>query len=287
MNKIGVVGLGYVGGAITSAYESKNMLDKLETYDINENTNRTCTSLNELLDLVDIIYVCVPTPMTENGECDVSILESVIADIAYLASNKIIVIKSTVTPGTTERMQTLYTNNIILFSPEFLTEANFKNDYMNQDIMLLGVPKNINVEDISFVMDEQLSAVNYVKTAKIVDATVAEFYKYTANTFLATKVSFSNEMASIAKGVDVDWNDIVDILLEDKRMGQTHWKVPGPDGRYGFGGTCFPKDLAAIIRFANQYDIQSPLLKTVWNRNVLVDRPEKDWEQLKGRAVRD
>lgn len=287
MYKVGVVGLGYVGGAIVSAYENKNLLDKLETYDINENTNRTCMSLNELVERTKIIYVCVPTPMTADGECDTSIVESVVAEITSLGNDKVIIIKSTVTPGTTERLQNTYEQNIILFCPEFLTEANFKNDYMNQDIMLIGTPRSVNAEDVYFVMKEQVSAVNNVRMAKFVDATTAEFYKYTANIFLATKVSFANEMSSIANDIGVNWNDIKDILLEDKRMGQTHWNVPGPDGKYGFGGTCFPKDLSALIRFSEYKGIRIPLLKSVWNRNVLIDRPEKDWEELKGRAVRD
>lgn len=287
MNKVGVVGLGYVGGAIVSAYENKNLLDRLETYDINENTNRTCTSLSQLVERTDIIYVCVPTPMTSAGECDVSIVESVVADIANIATDKVIVIKSTVLPGTTERLQFVYNQNIVLFSPEFLTEANFKNDYMNQDIMLLGVPKDVDTNKVSLVMEEQMSAVNSVRMAKIVDATVAELYKYTANIFLAIKVSFANEMYNIAQGINVDWNDIKDILLEDKRMGKTHWNVPGPDGKYGFGGTCFPKDLSALIRFSQNKEIRIPLLQSVWNRNILIDRPERDWEELKGRAVRD
>jgi len=281
---IGIVGLGYVGSAIRHAYEVQELSDRLFTYDIDDSKNPSCQSLSELVSNADLIYVSVPTPMKSNGECDISIIERVVEEVCQSNIRKIIVIKSTVVPGTTERLQASYPFHSIFFCPEFLTEANYLEDYLHQDIMLLGIPRNAHYVLGNAVLQEQLS-VSEVKYSDIVDATTAEFYKYVANIFLATKVSFANEMENIAKEIGINWNDIAGIVENDKRLGKSHWKVPGPDGHRGFGGTCFPKDINALIAYAQSLNIQTPLLKAVWKRNVLVDRPERDWEELKGRAV--
>lgn len=281
---VGVVGLGYVGTAIKYAYEIQELQDRLFTYDIKDAKNPTCGTLQELTEQADLIYVAVPTPMKSNGECDTSIVEHVTDEICQSIVRKIVVIKSTVTPGTTEKLQARHPTHNIFFCPEFLTEANYLEDYLNQDVMLLGIPKNSYRTLGEAVLQEQLS-VSKVKYSNVVDATTAEFYKYIANIFLATKVSFANEMETIAKEIGVNWEHIVNVVANDRRLGKSHWNVPGPDGHRGFGGTCFPKDINALIAHAQSLDIQTPLLKAVWKRNVLVDRPERDWEELKGRAV--
>lgn len=281
---IGIVGLGYVGKAIRSAYEVRDPDTSIHTFDINDTTNPTCAALDELVQKTDIIYVCVPTPMTQLGECDTTIVETVVNDICQSEIKKIVVIKSTVTPGTTERLQSLHPTHTILFCPEFLTEQNYIEDYLDQDLMIVGVPKNSYAILADVVLQEQMRVCN-VRNYKIVDSTTAEFYKYLANIFLATKVSFANEMESVAQQIGVSWQEMIDIVLADSRLGRSHWKVPGPDGRRGFGGTCFPKDISAFIQFAGKLGVPIPVLKSVWNRNIMTDRPEKDWEQLKGRAV--
>lgn len=279
---VGVVGLGYVGSAIRFGYGAYH--EQVSTYDIDNSKNPNCKTLSELTNKADLIYVCVPTPMRANGECDTSIVEQVVDDIAQSTTRKIIVIKSTVVPGTTERLQLRYPIHDIFFCPEFLTEANFIDDYLNQDVMLLGISRSSQRTLAESVLQEQL-VISQVKYSSIVDATTAEFYKYVANIFLATKVSFANEMENVAKEIGINWDNVVDIVGNDPRLGKSHWKVPGPDGHRGFGGTCFPKDINGLIAHAQSLGIQTPLLKAVWKRNVLVDRPERDWEKLKGRAV--
>lgn len=279
--KIGIVGLGYVGGAILNSYVKKNI--KVNTYDIAKESS--CGSLNELVDKSDIIYVAVPTPMSIQGNCDISIVESVITQISTEHSNKIIVIKSTVPPGTTETLQNRYRTNTILFSPEFLTEANYTNDYLHQEMMLIGKPTLASQIIAHHVLSEQIDVVESVKHPQVVDATIAELHKYIANSFLAVKVSFANEMATLATNLGIDWVQMQKLIINDSRLGTGHWKVPGPDGHTGFGGTCFPKDISAIRYLANTLDVPTPVLDSAWNRNITIDRPEKDWEQLKGRAI--
>jgi UDPglucose 6-dehydrogenase len=281
--KIGIVGLGYVGGAVLNAYTLKNR--KVHTFDVNPATNPSCKSLQELVELVDLIYVAVPTPMKSTGECDTSIVESVVNDIGKSKTPKLIVIKSTVPPKTTERLQDMNNKHVVMFNPEFLTEANYKSDYLNQDVMLLGYCGWV-WRDIAFdVLTEIKSTVDSVKYSATVGAADAEFYKYLCNTFLATKVSFANEMEALASKLNVSWDAMKDAVTVDSRMGKSHWQVPGPDGHNGFGGTCFPKDISAIRHVARELNVPTPVLDAAWNRNITIDRPEKDWEQLKGRAI--
>lgn len=284
MMKTGIIGLGYVGGAIHNACVLANV--PVETYDIDPSKKSSCSSIAELASKTDIIYIAVPTPMgLGDGECDVSILVNVISEIDAISREKICVIKSTVSPLTTKILQAKYINNHILFSPEFLTEANHLNDFLNQPIMLIGKPSTCPSDIAYLALSHQTSLVEFVGDSQVVDSTVAELYKYTANIFLATKVSFANEMASVASAYGVEWSDVSKLLESDHRMGKSHWKVPGPDGKYGFGGTCFPKDLNAILYVAKAIGIPIPILRAVWERNIEIDRPEKDWQNLKGRAV--
>jgi UDPglucose 6-dehydrogenase len=112
----------------------------------------------------------------------------------------------------------------------------------------------------------------------------AEMVKYVANCFLATKVSFANEIYQICKAIGVDYNGVIETAMLDNRLGTSHWKVPGPDGHFGFGLTCFPKDLNALIKLAELNGVDPKVMKAVWEKNLEV-RPERDWELMKGRAV--
>ena len=112
----------------------------------------------------------------------------------------------------------------------------------------------------------------------------AEMVKYFANTFLATKVSFANEMKIICEKLEIDYDKVVEYAIYDNRLGKSHWAVPGPDGKPGFGGSCFPKDINALINKAKELGVETDVLNSVWKTNLKV-RPERDWEQLKGRAI--
>lgn len=286
INKIGVVGMGFVGGAIINAYNEKNASDKLETYDVDMSKTPTCDSLDKLVNSVDMIYVCVPTPSNLDGSCNISIVETVVDSINDCATTpKVIVLKSTIPPLTTQRLQNLYPKHYIAFFPEFLTEANANDNYLNQDLMLCGFSDKFEPELIESILNEQVSVVKSLHTCLVSNSEHAEYFKYVANCFLAAKVSIANEFATIAKSLGLDWDYMTQILSHDGRMGATHWKVPGPDGKYGFGGTCFPKDLKALISLAKSVDVNIPVLEAVWERNITLDRPEKDWEELKGRSV--
>ena len=277
MRKIGVVGQGYVGTAVKTAFEKHY---KTFTFDLNGNCN--CESILDLVDESDIIFVCVPTPMKKDGSCDVSIVESVIDEIEDVdISGKIVVIKSTVPPGTTERLNQKCENIQVIFNPEFLTEANYIEDFKNQNRIILGGVRPATTK-VKQVYSKVLPKTKVIKTG----STHAEMVKYMTNTFLATKVSFANEMKQVCDKLDIDYDKVVEYATYDDRLGKSHWAVPGPDGKLGFGGSCFPKDINALISLSNDLNLWLHTIKGAWFTNCDI-RPEQDWKELKGRAVTD
>ena len=244
---VGIIGKGFVGGAM---YENfKNVFNTL-VWDTDE-TKRTVAIFREFVETSDIIFVCVPTPMRVSGECDVSIVSAVIDDIAQIDRRKYVVIKSTVTPGTTSRLSSDL-NMTIGFNPEFLTEANAHNDFRTQPLIVIGADDPGLATVMTQLYYEFNSAVDNV--AHVIQRTTkeAELFKYLANSFLATKVIFANEFKILCDKVDVDYGRIAELAVLDKRLGHTHWRVPGPDGHFGFGGSCFPKDTSALLSYADE-----------------------------------
>jgi nucleotide sugar dehydrogenase len=275
-NIIGIVGQGFVG---TAVHEGMKDDFDIQTYDKFKSESSTCASLEDLCKKVKIVFVCLPTPMKKDGSCDLSILEDTICQINNVNSGNIVIIKSTVVPGTTERLNKENNNIDIVFNPEFLTEANSIEDFKNQNRIIIGGPRPATTI-VKNMYRKSFRDTPIVKTG----STIAEFVKYFINCFLATKVAYANEFKQLCDAQGVDYDKVVEYALYDKRIATTHLSVPGPDGKDGFGGSCFPKDLNALINFAKINKITPSVLGGVWEKNLDV-RPEKDWEQLKGRAV--
>ena len=278
MNTIGVIGLGYVGMAVQKGLESINTV---VTYDIVKEC--TETSITDLTKKAHIIFICVPTPMNTDGTCNTDIVYNVLQQISQVEINHkpICVLKSTVTPGTTERMAITFPNLTICFNPEFLTEKNYINDFIGQRNIIVGY--TTTKQDIAPVVEMYYERFTKA-TVWVVPSKEAEMTKYVANTLLSTKVAYLNEIWQICQKTGINYELISQHLSMDERLGNTHWQVPGPDGHFGFGGTCFPKDINALIQFGEQNGQPTPLLKAIWEKNLEV-RPERDWEQDKGRAV--
>lgn len=246
--KIGIVGCGFVGGAMLENF--KGIFD-VHVWDTNED-KRTIKTLESFVDWAEIIFVCVPTPMKESGECDTSIVESVVADIAKINKEKFIVIKSTVPPGTSKMLAERHEMKIG-FNPEFLTERNSVNDFRDQELIVIGADDFGTETVLVGLYYSFLNIIGRMDRTHVIkrSTTEAELFKYLANCFLATKVMFANEFKILCDKADVDYSRVAELAKLDKRLGHTHWDVPGPDGKLGFGGSCFPKDTAALLAYAD------------------------------------
>lgn len=270
---IGIIGQGFVGNAI---YQKFKDYYEINTYDLD--LSKCNSSEQETLDN-DIVFICLPTPMNSDGSCNVSLVESAIKRCSEFGVTKTVVIKSTVPPGTTARINSLYPNMDIIFNPEFLTERNAVKDYENQNRIILGGPRPSTTK-LKGIFSKVFPKAHIVKT----DSTHAEMVKYLINTFLSVKVSFANEIYQICEGLNIDYDKVVEYSTYDERLGDSHWNVPGHDGDFGFGGHCFPKDLAALIYLAENLNVIDNVLSAAEQTNTQV-RTNRDWEKMKGRAV--
>lgn len=321
MKSIAVIGQGFVGGSLTTVFYERGF--KVYTFDITGRqakggthpletvtaylgkteikSPKPVTSIKELVSSCEIIegfskvyFVCLPTPMFEDGEADLSIVEGVLKELSDIPGNRIAVVKSTVPPGSTEKWNKQFAASglRVVFNPEFLTEANALDDMRNQNRIILGGPRP-HINTVKLIFQSAFPKVPLIKTS----STTAEMVKYVTNCFLSMKVSFANEMFQICEaldtsGLDIDYDKVIEYAKFDDRLGNSHWAVPGPvpthDGRYvkGFGGHCFPKDLNALKHVSDKLGIDTKVLDAVWEKNLEVRGPQdRDWELMKDRAV--
>ena len=282
MKSIGIVGQGFVGSAVKAGLEN---FFEIETFDLIKEKS-TCQSIQELVNKTNTIFVCIPTPMNKDGSCYTGFVDKVLDELnqaayfdgmGYATLN--IAIKSTIPPGTTESFNKKYNALNIVFNPEFLTEANAINDFKNQNRIIIGGPRPASTK-FRQIYSKAFPKVKIIKTG----SATAEMVKYLTNSFLATKVSFANEIYQICEKLDIDYDKVVEYAQHDERLGYSHWNVPGPDGDFGYGGHCFPKDVKALIYVAQELGVPAIMLTATDFKNSDV-RTDKDWESQKGRAV--
>lgn len=256
---IGIIGHGYVGQAVHEAHKYN---DKILIKDPKYPDSVEYKDLTKC----DAIYVCVPSPCVdptlEDGRCDSSILEQVLKELLFVLINKQIPIicKTTAPPSVYVRLQKEYPN--IVHVPEFLTAANNIRDYQNTGYWPVGGDPYWCVKAKAVIQrGERTSSfpANFVN----MPIQTAALFKYMMNSYLAMKVTFMNEFKQLADAEDASWNDIQYLLKLDDRIGPTHTDVPGTDGQYGWGGTCFPKDIAAIITEAIDKGLDFELMQRV------------------------
>ena len=279
--KIGIIGNGFVGSAVRYGFSPNVGVDAdVKVYD--KNPNKSTHTLEEVVTKSDVIFLSVPTPSNKDGSMNLDIVDSALADISKYNFDGIILLRSTVVPGSTKKLRDKYSNLRIVFNPEFLTERSANFDFINQNRFILGGSSDDVIEVSELFRERFGSSLSIVQT----NYETAELIKYMTNTFFATKISFLNDMKILADKCGVIWEDAVEGFVRDGRIGHSHLNVPGHDGKYGFGGSCFPKDIQALINFGESHGVNMGVLKSVWETNLKV-RPERDWEELKGRAIVD
>ena len=259
MPKIGIVGLGFVGSAIKDNMEHacnlilvdppKGLLGKYE----------------DLLDC-EGVFVCVPSPQGDDGSCDTSYLESALDKLASLNYTGVIISKSTAPPSVYKALQAKHKN--LVHAPEFLTAADASRDYANGKFAIIGGCVGAYQRDAERIIRIGQSSIGQnVRYCTIDEAALA---KYTINTYLATKVAFMNEVYSVATKSGMNYDTIISMVNMDSRIGSSHLKVPGPDGTFGFGGACFPKDTAALLKYAEEIGVNMMVLDAAVRKNTLL-----------------
>lgn len=278
---VGIVGCGFIGNAVSHAFKH---FTSVKIYDIAKDYGY------EYLDVInqDIVFLALPTPMKKDGSVDLSILYEAIEKISKTLpenNSKLVAIKSTIPPGTCKDLQMRFPNLFIVLNPEFLTERTADLDFLQQKRIILGTKseKEIGAEKIISLYRERFPGIPIVR----VHWDEASLIKYFTNAFFCIKVGIFNEMAQVAEALDLDPNKIIAEVLNDGRIARDHCWVPGHDGKKGFGGSCFLKDLNEYINFSEKLGVDAKVGKAVWRKNIEVRTPEyleKEFSALSGRA---
>ena len=270
--KIGIIGNGFVGGAVAYGFRDQKPL----IYDINPELSTH--SFDEVANC-KYLFICLPTPMVceTGGEANTDIVEECLEKLQH-NREQVIMLKSTVPVGTTKNLAKKFNLKNLVHCPEFLTAANAKHDFVNADRTVIGSPYRIEgvEETYSEMAKELFKRVFPDIPVYTMTSCESEMVKYTANCFLATKVGFFNMIFMLGEKLGLNYNRVLAGVLSDPRIGKSHTAVPGPDGDYGFGGTCFPKDVNAMITTLQNNHISSYILESVWNDNMKY-RTNWDW----------
>jgi UDPglucose 6-dehydrogenase len=318
--KINIIGYGFVGSSISHLCERNNL--KFSVYDVitkeqmsqkltetkDASLFKYFTSIKELVDNseqevvqgtfmepVNFYFICVPTNSTIDGDCDTSIVEKVISDLSKsIKKRTVIIIKSTVKPGTSRKMHKLYGKNRLIdvvFCPEFLRELTYKDDVYTAKFTMFGL-SNINNERLvanltNLFRNYLYKHKNPTKSKFSLKKLFAkqepkvpielhfkkyeecEIFKYTLNTFLATKITFFNEIHELCNYLDVDYQRLKSMFKLDPRIGDYGTVVPGPGNtHYGYFLKCLPKEVRCMVKLQEQSGLSSKLMETVNERNI-------------------
>ena len=277
--ELGVVGIGFVG---TALYHTFSPYFKMRLYD---KYKPGYEDLETVVNSVKYLFVCVPTPVDQKGQQDINCVFETVEDINKVAKDsKIIILRSTVLPGTTRILQSKYKNHDFIFCPEFLTERTAILDSINAyRIILGGENQNVMIE-----VDKTIFRVKYPHIPiYFTTFEAAELVKYVGNCFFSVKIAFLNEVFEMCEKLGLEYNEVKKLLLSDQRITNSHMDVPGPDGYKGFGGKCFYKDLNSLMYYGrNVLSLEMNMLGAANKVNERV-REKKDWLDIKGATTQN
>ena len=260
--KIGIAGVGYVGGAVKNWFEQEGF--PLFLHD----KGKKMGSVQEL-NKAELIFLCLPTPFGEKtGFSDAAIWEV----LQQIEGNKTIVVKSTVLPGSIEKYQVSFPHHKILFNPEFLTEKNAVQDFLHPKRQIVGYTKTSKDD-----ADKVMALLPKAPFQKIMGAKEAEMVKYFGNLFLANRVIFANQIYDVCEKLGIDYDAVKEVAGQDERVGQSHFDVFF-EGYRGYSRSCLPKDTKAFIQLASSLGLNPKLLKTVDEINERFIYGNKNYE---------
>ncbi len=270
--RVAIIGYGFVGKALEFGIKNNVKIFKVDP--------NLGTEISELVDFEpNVCFICVPTPMNDDGSQDTSILQKVIDDLLLYSISSLIILKSTVLPNYVNKFQNLIPD--IVLNPEFLRERHANEDFINSKLIVLGGIK----ESTKLAANFYKNYTNCIETNyKHTDLISAALIKYSINTFLALKVTFFNQLHDVFSESHplMNWEDFVDIIATDQRIGHSHMKVPGIDGKFGYGGPCFPKDCNALIAYSEDIGKPFELLK---KSSEINNKIRKQYKKLSKREI--
>lgn len=255
--KIGIIGHGFVGEAIAQAIQPT-----LQPVIIDPSKGWTATYY-EIKKDCSAVFVCVPSPQGIDGHCDTTIIESVFNQLEGYTGT--IISKVTAPPDFYESWSRKLPN--LVYVPEFLRAESSLVDFSNTEWIIVGGSVTAYQREAARILKEIQPS---IKQVEYCDIGQAAFVKYSINTFLATKVVFMNELQQLAETHDYDWKELAFLIKMDRRIGDSHTQVPGPDGHYGFGGACFPKDTEALLKYAEDRGVNLNTLGVAVKKNTLL-----------------
>ena len=270
-DSIGVVGAGTVGSALVRGFSEYSK--EIRVYDIDQ---RKRTHSPEEVFSCDFVFVCLPTPMDENGKCDLSVIDTVFSIAQSIVGHEEMnfILRSTVPVGTTAKYSEKFSR--IIHSPEFLTARCAGIDFCFPSRNVIGVTKNPKSHRLAGRLSELYRKRFPGVDEYIMDSSESELCKLTCNSFFATKVSFFNEIYSLCEKLRINFSNVLAGALSDGRIANSHFRVPGPDGQRGFGGACYCKDINDLISVFNENGVEQNVISAAWKTNLSV-RENKDW----------
>lgn len=259
--RLGIIGKGFVGSAVSNGFN----ID-VDQFIVDPKYNN-----NTLHDLIDfdpsMCFICLPTPQQETHlDVDISYVRETLVNLKELDYKGIVVVKSTITPQHLTKFKKDFAKLKLVYNPEFLTEANSLQDFIEPNMQILGGKwRDCEAVEKAYIRH---SSVKIVPTFKV-DLITASLIKYAINSWLATKVIFFNEFRELfdSSGAKGSWDQFTDMLIRDSRIGNSHLKVPGPDGQLGFGGHCFPKDTNALVYYSKLLGVKLSVLENAIKKN--------------------
>lgn len=261
--KVGIVGHGFVGKAVEYGFNHPQV--EIQIID-----PKYGTSVDDLSEC-DVTFVCVPTPMSVDGSIDSNILENVMNQLTPWHAG-LIVVKSTITPNLAERFQ----KHGVVYNPEFLREKSAANDFVNPDIHVFGGdPADVDLLEAIY---KEYSLCRPCPVFKMT-AKEASYVKYAINNFLALKVTFFNQLYDTAVADNANISAIINAVGADPRIGYSHVRVPGFDGKRGFGGSCFPKDTSAFVHFTDKMTLLEKVIEINNQYRSQYDYDDREKEQ--------
>jgi UDPglucose 6-dehydrogenase len=277
--KLGFLGYGTVGYATSYSFDERsNHRDQILHYD--SNPKKANATFERTVEDSDYIFVCLPTPMEEDESgTNNDLIDETIEKVAPMVrgSERIVVIKSTVVPGTTQGYINQYPDVHFAFNPEFLRQESSTQDALNPDRIVIGANNDYVHTRMMDLYIRHFPDVNIHQS----DTSSAELAKLAGNTFLAMKVGFSNMLHDLCEKQGFSHEEVVRLMMLDKRIGDSHWKITT---KRGWGGLCFPKDYNALrgeMRKAGVNEAALSVMDKIWEYNKYI-RPDKDWLHIPG-----